>query len=62
MLLQRKNDRREASSRSLTRYAVPGVAAGRLPLDAEQELRAHQHPLERLLNAALEAAFGAPAV
>ena len=27
-------------------------------LDAEQELRAHQHPLERPLNAAIESAFG----
>ena len=49
MLLHRKNESRDASSRSLTGCAVPGAAAGRIALDAKQELRAHQQPLERSL-------------
>ena len=62
MLLQRKNDRRDASSRS-----VDAVGGGRArlrpgPLDAEQELRIDQNPLERELNPRVEAAALAPAV
>ena len=30
---------------------------GRIALDAEQELRADQNPLDRLLNAGIEAGF-----
>ena len=36
--------------------------AGRLALDAEQELRADQQPLERALDAGVEAGFGAALV
>ena len=62
MLLQRKNDSRDASSRSLTRYAVPAATVAGSTLDAEQELRADQQPLERPLDPEVEAAFGAPVV
>ena len=54
MLLHRKNDSREASSRSLMRYAASGRRAGRVVLDAEEELRADEQPLERALNAEIE--------
>ena len=57
MLLQRKNERREASSRSLTGWAAPGVAPGGIALDAIQELRAHQQPFESGLNAQVEVAL-----
>ena len=56
MLLQRKNDSRDASSRSLMRYGVPGCDARRIALDAEQELRTHQQAPERALDPVLEAA------
>ena len=59
MLLHRKNDRRDASSRSLTRYGVFGADAGGILLDAEQELRAHQHGRQRHLDPGLEVAVGA---
>ena len=59
MLLQRKYEKRDASSTSLTANVAPGCA--RITLDAIQELRAHEHTLERALNPALEAPFGAPA-
>ena len=39
-------------------YAVSGGNAFRVALDAEQELRAHQQPLERSLDPPLEATFG----
>ena len=44
------------------RYAAPGAAFGRLALDAEQELRAHQNTLEALLYCAFEPAFPALSV
>ena len=56
MLLHRKNDSRDASSRSLMRYAVSGGGVRRIALDAEQELRADEHALERPLDAGVEAA------
>ncbi len=56
MLLQRKNDNRDASSTSLTENAPASVA---LALDAVQELRAHEQALERELDSRVEAAFGA---
>ena len=62
MLLQMKKDRREASSRSETRYAVPAADVRGLTLDAEEELRADEQPLERLLDAEVEAAFFASAL
>ena len=60
MLLQRKNDSRDASSRSLSRYGVLGGNAGGIALDPEQELRADEQRAQRHLDAVLEpAAFGA---
>ena len=56
MLLHRKNDSREASSRSLMRYALPAATPARIALDAEQELRVDEHALERRLDAGVEAA------
>ena len=56
MLLQRKNDSRDASSRSLRRYAAPAAQVGRLALEAEQELRIDEHARQRALDAALERA------
>ena len=56
MLLQRKNDSREASSRSLIRYAVPRRERSRVAFDAEQELGAGQKRAQRHLDARLEAA------
>ena len=56
MLLHRKNDRRDASSRSLMRYAVFGANAGGILLDAEQELRTHQHRAQRHFDAGLKSA------
>ena len=52
-----KNDSREASSMSLMRYAVPAADVRRLTLDAEEELRADEQPLERLLDPEIEAAL-----
>ena len=54
MLLHRKNDSRDASSRSLMRYAVLRRDAGRIVLDAEQELRADQDRAQRHLDARVE--------
>ena len=52
MLLQRKNERREASSRSLSTIGgARATLAGSL-LDAEQEIRADQQPRQRELDAA----------
>ena len=59
MLLQRKNESRDASSRSLMRYGVSGGDAGWILLDAEQELRAHQHRGQRHLDAGVEASVRA---
>ena len=59
MLLQRKNERREASSRSLTRYAVFGATSGGILLDAEEKLRADQHGAQRHLDAASKSALRA---
>ena len=58
MLLHRKNDSRDASSRSLTRYGVSGASAGGIALDAEQELRADQHGRQRHLDAGVEVVLG----
>ena len=55
MLLHRKNDSRDASSRSLTRYAEPRRRAGRIVLDPEQELGIDEKPFEGPLDAGLEA-------
>ena len=56
MVLQRKNESREASSTSLTRYAVAGCAPRRILLDPEQKIRRDQQRLDRLLDAAVEIA------
>ena len=56
MLLHRKNDSRDASSRSLRRYGVFGATVGGLALDPEEELRADAGCCERHLDARLEAA------
>ena len=64
MLLQRKNDSRDASSMSLRRRAAGRAAAGcgrRILLHPQQEVRIDQHPFERELNARVEAAALAPA-
>ena len=58
MLLQRKKESREASSRSLTRYGVPGGSAGRIGFDAEQEVRADEHRGHRHLDPGIEVVFG----
>ena len=62
MLLQRKNDSRDASVRS--RHCVNGARrrAGRVLLDAEQELRRHEQALQRELDAGVEALLGAVAI
>ena len=60
MLLHRKNDSRDASSTSLTRWIEPGVAAAVL-LDAEDEGRAGENAPQRQLNAGVEAPFLRPA-
>ncbi len=52
-----KKDRRDASSRSLMRYAAPGATFVRIALDAEQEVRADQNPFDSLFNAGIEAAL-----
>ena len=57
MLLHRKNDSRDASSTSLTRYAVAGRDRGRVLFDAEDEGRARQQPPQRELDAGVEAAL-----
>ena len=51
MLLHRKNESRDASSRSLTRYGDAGRHARRIALDAEQELRADEQAAQRALDA-----------
>ena len=50
MLLHRKNDSRDASSRSLIAVGGAGVALAGSTLDAEQELGADQQALERTLD------------
>ena len=57
MLLQRKNDSRDASSMSLTRYAAPARHRGRILFDAEDERRARQQAAQRELDAGVEAAL-----
>ena len=52
MLLQRKNDSRDASSKSPRRNGAPGATARRLALEAEQELRVDEHARDRPLDAA----------
>ena len=63
MLLHRKNDSREASSRSLSRYvAAVEPSRRRIAMHAQQEVGIDEHALERELNARVEAAAVAPAV
>ena len=50
MLFQRKNDSREASSRSLMRYDGSGRRLRRIGFDAKQELRTDEQPVERALD------------
>ena len=57
MLLHRKNESREASSRSLMRYGAAIRHVGRVPFEAEDESRIHQHPGQRLLDAGIEIAI-----
>ena len=54
MLLHRKNDSREASSRSLIAVDAAGRDVCRIALDAEQELGADQQALERALDPGVE--------
>ncbi len=54
MLLHRKNDRREASSISVSGNAEPGATDARVALDSEQKLRARQEPFDGGLDARLE--------
>ena len=61
MLLHRKNDSRDASSRSLTDTACR-ARRRRVALGAEHELRAGEDGAERALDAALEAAVLAAGV
>ncbi len=58
MLLQRKNDRRDARSRSPTRYADAAVAAGRFALESEQELGIDEDAGQGSLNARFERSRG----
>ena len=51
MLLHRKKERRDASSRSLIRKAAPAATSARVALDAKQKLRADEQTLERALDA-----------
>ena len=60
MLLHRKNDNREASWRSVSRYGCVGCSVGGIELDAEQEFRADEQPFDRLPYAEIEPALGAP--
>ena len=55
MLLHRKNESRDASSRSLMRYACPAAHRRRLALGADQELRAREQQPQRELDAVVEA-------
>ena len=57
MLLQRKNDNRDASSTSLSAYGVPGAQPGRVALHPEQEVRGDEQALERRLDAGVEASL-----
>ena len=59
MLLQRKNDNRDASSRPLRAYTLPG-RTGWIAFDAEQEARVDEDALERELDARVEAALPSP--
>ena len=56
MLLHRKNESRDASSRSLSAIHRAGRRVRGIALDAEHELRAGEHALQRQLDAALEVA------
>jgi hypothetical protein len=55
MLLQRKNDSREANSTSLTAYALPAAIVG-IAFDPKHKLRTCQNPLERCFDSGLESA------
>ena len=64
MLLQRKNDRRDAISMSLKRRrrrGPPADSAARVLLNAQQEIRIDEDPLERELNSRVETSAIAPA-
>ena len=58
MLLQRKNDRRDASSTWLIWWTAP--VSGRIAFDAVQKVEAHQEPLDRLLYSGLEVHLAPP--
>ena len=62
MLLHRKNDSRDASSRSLTRYVEPAGTPAGSDFDPEQELRADEQPPERQLDAGLEVRVARPSL
>ena len=54
MLLQRKNDSRDASARSSSRYGRVGAQVRRVGFEAEQEFRAREDELKRRFDAAIE--------
>ena len=54
MLLHRKNDRRDASSTSDRRIRSARSGAGRIGLDPEQKIGAHEDPLDAGANAGVE--------
>ncbi len=56
MLLQRKNDSRDASSRSLMRVDVAGRDVGGLALEPVEEIRIDEQARQRVLDADLEVA------
>ena len=60
MLLHRKNESREASSRSLMRYDAAGGGVLRIGFDAEQELRVDQHGAQRSPDSRIEISVGPP--
>ena len=59
MLLQRKNDSRDASSRSLRRYVEPGGDVFRRPFNPEEKAWGGQNPLEAASDSTLEILLGA---
>ncbi len=56
MLLHRKKDKRDASSRSLIRYALADGQIGRLRFLAENEFGVHQNAPQRHFDAMIEVA------
>ena len=56
MLLHRKNDSREANSRSVIGCAAPGGSVGRVVLGAKQEGRARQNAGDTSADAGIEIA------